>query len=198
MKSKLAVVVSLLGLALPAAAQIAITPTPQRGDDQTRPRNSPLTPEEQQRFEERERQRQEMEGRVRTPEEMNAVRTFEGRATLSAQRPGKCPPNGQIRATVRGSVLDASLTFPIERDAVHGFVSGSRFRAQGNFGYTFDGAITETAITGTVTKRQTVKPSEKPKPGVAIPFLPGPTTSGQSAPPLIQDCVYSIVLSRVS
>jgi hypothetical protein len=198
MKSKLAVVVSLLALTLPAAAQIAITPTPQQNDDQTRPRRSPLTPEEQLQFEERERLRQEQQGRVRTPEEMNALRTFEGRATLTGPRPGKCPPNGAIRATVRGSVLDASLTFPIERDAVHGFVSGTRFRAQGNFGYTFEGAVTETGITGTVVKRQTVKPAEKPKPGVAIPFLPGPTTSSQSAPPLIQDCVYSIVLSRVS
>lgn len=200
MKSKLAVVVSLLALTVPAAAQIAITPQPQQqDDDQTRPRGrSRLTPEEQRQFEERERQRQEQQGRVRTPEEMNALRTFEGRATLSGQRPGKCPPNGIIRATVRGNVIDASLTFPIERDAAHGFVSGSHFQAKGNFGYSFEGAVTETGITGTVVKKQTVKPAEKPKPGVAIPFLPGPTTSGQSSPPLIQDCIYSIVLSRVS
>ena len=197
MKSKLALVVSLLALTLPAAAQIAITPQP--NEDQTRPGGrTRLTPEEQQQFEERERQRQEQQGRVRTPEELNELRTFEGRATLTGPRPGKCPPNGSIRATVRGSVIDASLTFPIERDAAHGFVSGSRFSAKGNYGYTFDGAVTDMGITGTVVKRQTVKPSEKPKPGVAIPFLPGPTTTNQATPPLIQDCVYSIVLSRVS
>jgi hypothetical protein len=196
MKSKLAMVVSLLALALPAAAQIAITP--QQNDDQTRPRRGQLTPEEQQQFEERERQRQEQQGRVRTPEELNATRIFEGRATLNGNRPGKCPPNGAIRATIRGSVIDASLTFPIERDAAHGFVNGSRFEAKGNFGYTFQGAVTDSAITGTVFKRQTVKPSERPKPGVAIPFLPGPTTTNQPGPPLIQDCTYTIVLSRVS
>ena len=198
MKSKLAVVVSLLALTLPAAAQIAITPQ-QQNEDQTRPSGrSRLTPEEQKQFEEREQQRQEQQGRVRTPEELNELRTFEGRATLTGPRPGKCPPNGSIRATVRGSVIDASLTFPIERDAAHGFVSGSRFTAKGNFGYTFEGAMTDYAITGTVVKRQMVKPSERPKPGVMIPFLPGPTTSNQSAPPLIQDCVYTISLARVS
>jgi hypothetical protein len=198
MKCKLAVVVSLLAVALPAAAQIAITPQ-QRPDDQTRPRRGALTPEEQQRFEERERQREQEQGRVRTPEELDAVRTFEGRATFSGQRIGKCPTNGSVRATLRGSVIDASLTFPIERDAVHGYVSGSRFQATGNFGYTFVGQVSENGITGSITKKQQVKPSEKPKPGVAIPFLPGPTTSSQApGPPLIQDCSYSIVLSRVS
>jgi hypothetical protein len=100
---------------------------------------------------------------------------------------------------LRGNVINASVTFPIERDAVHGFVSGSRFQATGNFGYTFAGAVTENAITGTITKKQQVKLAEKPKPGVAIPFLPGPTTSGQPpGPPLIHDCSYVISLSRVS
>jgi hypothetical protein len=199
MRGKLAVVVSLLVAALPAAAQIAITPQSNRNDDQTRPRGSQLTPEELQRFEDRERQRQEEQGRVPTTEERNATREFEGRATFTGQRLGKCPPNGRVRAVVRGSVIDASVTFPIERDAVHGFVSGSRFQATGNFGYTFQGAVSEFGITGSIVKQQTVKPSERPRPGVAIPFLPGPTTTNQPAgPPLIQDCTYSIVLNRVS
>jgi hypothetical protein len=198
MKCKLAVVVSLLAVTLPAAAQIAVTPTPTPADDQTRPRRGQLTPEEQQQFEERERQRQEQQGRVRTPEELNGLRIFEGRATFTGNRPGKCPMNGAIRAMVRGSVIDASLTFPIERDAAHGFISGTRFQAKGNFGYSFEGAISETGITGTVVKRQTVKVSPPPKPGAHIPFLPGPTTSQHTAPPLIQDCTYSITMSRVS
>jgi hypothetical protein len=197
MKCKLAVVVSALFVAVPAAAQIAITPTPQ--DDQTRPRRGFVTPEEQQQLEDRERQQQEEQGRFRTPDQINATRTFEGRATFSGTRPGKCPMNGSVRAVVRGSVIDASLTFPIERDAAHGFIQGTRFEAKGNFGYTFLGAVTENAITGTVVKRQTVKPAEKPRPGVPIPFLPGPTTSNQPAgPPLIQDCTYKIELARVS
>jgi hypothetical protein len=195
MQWKLALVVSLL-VAAPAAAQVAVTPTPQ--DDQTRPRRGFLTPDEQQRLEDRERQRQEEQGRVRTPLELNMQRTYEGRATFTGTRPGKCPMNGSVRASVRGNVIDAALTFPIERDSVHGFISGSRFQAQGNFGYTVEGAVTETAITGTATKRQTVKPSERPRPGVAIPFLPGPTTTNQPpGPPLVQDCSYSITLSRV-
>ncbi|HEX2117440.1 MAG TPA: hypothetical protein VHM01_23805 [Alphaproteobacteria bacterium] len=195
MQWKLALVVSLLAAA-PAAAQIAVTPTPP--DDQTRPRRGFVTPEEQQRLDERERQRQEQQGRVRAPEEYNALRTYEGRATFTGTRPGKCPMNGSVRASVRGNIIDASVTFPIERDAVHGFISGSRFEARGNFGYTFQGAVTDQAITGVVTKRQTVKPAEKPKPGVAIPFLPGPTTTAQPpGPPLIQDCSYQITLSRV-
>jgi hypothetical protein len=195
MQWKLALVVTLLAVA-PAAAQIAVTPNP--NDDQTRPRRGQLTPEEQQRLEQREQQRQEERGRVRAPEEYNAQRTYEGRATFSGTRLGKCPTNGSVRARVRGNVIDAAFTFPIERDAVHGFVSGSRFEAKGNFGYTFEGAVTDNAITGNATKRQTVKPAEKPKPGVAIPFLPGPTTTNQPpGTPLIQDCSYSVVLSRV-
>ena len=198
MKCKLAVVVSLLAVAAPAAAQIMITPQ-QPSEDQTRPRRGTLTPEEQQRFEERQRQREEEQGRVRTPEELNATRTFEGRATFSGQRLGKCPTSGSVRAIVRGSIIDASVTFPIERDAVHGFVSGSAFEAKGNFGYTFAGAVSENGITGTITKKQLVKPSQPLKPGVAIPFLPGPTTKNQPpGPPLIQDCSYTITLSRVS
>lgn len=203
MRTKLAVVVSVLTFAVPAAAQIAITPNQQQqqqpNDDQTRPRRGQLTPEEQQRLEDRERERQEQQGRVRTPQELNATRIFEGRATFSGPRLGKCPPNGNVRATVRGSVIDAALTFPIERDAAHGFVSGSRFEAKGNFGYTFEGALTDYAITGTIIKRQTVKAAERPKPGVPIPFLPGPTTTNQpQGAALIQDCTYSIVLNRVS
>jgi hypothetical protein len=195
MQWKLVLVVSLLAAA-PAAAQVAITPTP--SDDQTRPRRGQLTPEEQQRFEERERERQEQQGRVRAPEDYNALRTYEGRATLTGNRPGKCPTNGSVRASVRGNVIDASLTFPIERDAVHGFISGSRFEAKGNFGYTVQGSVNELAITGTVTKRQMVKPSPPPKPGVMVPFLPGPTTTNQPpGPPLIQDCSYQITLSRI-
>jgi hypothetical protein len=191
---KLALVATLLAAA-PAAAQVAITPQP--SDDQTRPRRSNLTPEEIQRYEERERERQELQGRVRTPEEFNAQRTYEGRATFNGTRPGKCPMNGSVRASVRGNVIDASVTFPIERDAVHGFISGSRFEAKGNFGYTFQGSVADHAITGTINKQQTVKPSEVVKPGVAIPFLPGPTTTNQPpGPKLIQDCQYQIVLSR--
>jgi len=197
MKCKLGLVVSLLALAMPAAAQIAITPQ-QPSDDQTKPRRG-LTPEEQQRFEERQRQREEEQGRMRTPQEFDTTKTFEGRATFSGQRLGKCPTNGSVRATLRGSVIDVSVTFPIERDAVHGFVAGSHFQATGNFGYTFVGAVSENGITGQITKKQQVKVSPPPKPGVAIPFLPGPTTTGQpSGPPLIQDCSYMILLSRVS
>jgi hypothetical protein len=196
MQLKLALVVALLA-ATPAAAQIAVTPAP--SDDQTRPRRGAMTPEEQQRLEDRERQRQEEQGRVRTPQELNALRIYEGRATFNGTRMGKCPMHGSVRANVRGSVIDASVTFPIERDAVHGFVSGSRFQAKGNFGYSFEGAVSDNAITGTITKRQTVKPSERPKPGVMVPFLPGPTTTNQPpGPPLIQDCSYLIVLNRVS
>ena len=195
MQWKLALVVSLL-VAAPAVAQVAITPNP--NDDQTRPRRGQMTPEEQQRLEDRERQRQEEQGRVRTPEEFNMLRTYEGRATFSGNRIGKCPTNGSVRARVRGNVIDAAFTFPIERDAVHGYVSGSRFQAQGTFGYTFEGQVNENAITGSATKKQTVKPSEKPKPGVMVPFLPGPTTTNQPpGPPLIQDCSYSVILSRV-
>ena len=195
MQWKLVLVVSLL-IASPAAAQIAVTPTPQ--DDQTRPRRGVLTPEEQQRLEDRERERQEQQGRVRAPEEYNALRTYEGSARFTGTRPGKCPMSGSVRASVRGNIIDASVTFPIERDAVHGFISGSRFEARGNFGYMFQGAVNDNAITGTITKRQTVKAAEQPKPGVAIPFLPGPTTTGQPpGPPLIQDCSYQITLSRV-
>jgi hypothetical protein len=198
MKGKLAVVVALLVGALPAAAQIAITPQ-SNPDDQTRPRRGQLTPEELQRFEERERQRQEELGRVRTPEEFNATRVFEGRATFSGPRLGKCPPNGSVRAQVRGNIIDASVTFPIERDAVHGFISGTRFQATGNFGYTFQGAVTDYAITGLIVKQQLVKPAERPRPGVPIPFLPGPTTTNQPpGPPLVQDCTYTITLTRVS
>jgi hypothetical protein len=199
MKSRLVLAASLLAVALPAAAQIAITPQQQPFDDQTRPRRGQLTPEEQQQFEERQRQREEEQGRVRTPEELNAVRTFEGRATYSGQRLGKCPTAGSVRAVLRGSVIDASVTFPIERDAVHGFVSGSRFEATGNFGYTFIGSVSDLGITGFITKKQQVKVSPPVKPGVTIPFLPGPTTTNQPpGPPLIQDCSYSILLSRVS
>src|SRR5262249_37096342 len=98
MKWKLAVVASLLAVAAPAAAQIAIRPQQQPFDDQTRPRRGLLTPEEQQQFEDRQRQQQEEQGRVRTPEDLNAIRTFEGRATFSGQRLGKCPSAGSIRA----------------------------------------------------------------------------------------------------
>lgn len=199
MKCKFAVVASLLAVTAPAAAQIAITPQQQPFDDQTRPRRGQLTPEEQQQFEDRQRQQQEEQGRVRTPEDLNAIRTFEGRATFSGQRLGKCPTAGSIRATVRGNVIDASVTFPIERDAVHGFISGSRFEATGNFGYTFIGAVSDNGITGQITKKQQVKASPPVKPGVAIPFLPGPTNQNQpKPPPLFQDCSYSIVLNRVS
>lgn len=201
MKVELVLAASLLAVAAPAVAQIAITPQQQQQmrDDQTRPRRGQLTPEEQQQLEDRQRQREEEQGRVRTPEELNATRIFEGRATFSGQRLGKCPSNGSVRATIRGSVIDASVTFPIERDAVHGFVSGSRFEAKGNFGYTFIGAVSELGITGNIVKRQQVKVSPPVKPGVAIPFLPGPTTRDQPpGPPLFQDCSYSITLSRVS
>jgi hypothetical protein len=198
MKCKLAIVASLLAVTAPAAAQIAITPQQQPFDDQTRPRRGALTPDEQQQFEDRQRQ-QEEQGRVRTPEDLNTPRTFEGRATFSGQRLGKCPTAGSVRATVRGNIIDASVTFPIERDAVHGFVAGSRFQATGNFGYTFIGAVSDFGITGSITKKQQVKVSPPMKPGVSIPFLPGPTTTNQPPPPpLFQDCSYSIVLNRVS
>jgi opacity protein-like surface antigen len=199
MKLKLAVVVSCLALAVPALAQVAITPTPR--DDQTRPRRG-LTPEEQQRFQEqdqqRELQRQQEEGGIRSPQDYNTPRTYEGRASFVGARPGKCPLNGSVRATVRGNTIDASLTFPIERDAIHGYIAGSRFQAIGNFGYSIQGNVTEGGITGSATKRQQVKASPQKPVGTPIPFLPGPTTAQPTPPPLVQDCVYAISLSRVS
>ena len=197
MKCKLAAVVWCLALAGPAAAQVMISPTP--SDDQTRPRRGALTPEEQRRLDQREEQRQEELGPLRPAPNYDEQRVYEGRASLSGQRPGKCPPSGSVRATVRGNIIDASLTFPIERDAIHGFISGTRFEAKGNFGYAIKGAVTDAGISGTAVKTAQVKPSPQKRVGVPLPFIPGPATSpGPPPPPIVQDCVYSISLSRVS
>lgn len=196
MKFKLAAVVSCLALAAPAAAQVMISPTP--SDDQTRPSRGVLTPDEQRQFDQREKQRQEELGPLRPAPDYNEQRVYEGRATLSGQRPGKCPTNGSVRATVRGNIIDASITFPIERDAIHGFISGSRFEAKGNFGYSIRGSLTDGGISGTAVKAAQVKVSPQKRLGVALPFIPGPATSpAPSPPPIVQDCVYSIMLSRV-
>jgi hypothetical protein len=190
MNCRLAVVALCLGLAAPSFAQMAITPF----EDPTRPRRGALTPEEQLRFE----QRQEESVPLRAPTDYNEQRTFEGRAAFSGQRIGKCPPNGTVRATVRGNIIDLSLTFPIERDAIHGFISGTRFEAKGNFGYTIQGNVSDAVISGIAVKTSQVKPSPQKPLGVSLPFIPGPATSrGPPPPPIIQDCRYTITLSRV-
>ena len=105
----------------------------------------------------------------------------------------------RVRATVRGNIIDASITFPIERDAIHGFISGTRFEAKGNFGYSIRGSLTDGGISGTAVKTAQVKVSPQKRVGVALPFIPGPATSPTpSPPPIVQDCVYSIMLGRVS
>jgi hypothetical protein len=196
MKCKLVAVVTCLALAGPVAAQVMISPTP--SDDQTRPRRGVLTPEEQRRLDQREEQRQEEAGPLRPAPDYNQQRVYEGRASLSGTRAGKCPTSGSVRATVRGNIIDASLTFPIERDAIHGFISGTRFEAKGTFGYEVKGAVTEGGISGTAVKVAQVKPSPQKRVGVPLPFIPGPATSPAAPPPpIVQDCVYSISLSRV-
>jgi hypothetical protein len=190
MKCKLAAAAIGLALAAPAAAQVMITPTQ---PDQSLPSRGVLTPDEQQRLE----QQQEM--RFRAVPDYNEQRVYEGRAVFSGQRPGKCPLNGRVRATVRGNIIDASLTFPIERDAIHGFISGDRFQAKGGFGYTIQGSVSEAGIAGTAVKTAQVKPSPQKRVGVPLPFIPGPATErAPNPPPLVQDCLYSITLNRVS
>ncbi len=190
MKWKLAVVASCFALVAPAAAQVLITPTPQ--DNQTRPSRGTLTPEEE------EQQRKEEQERARVLPDYNEQRSYEGHARFSGQRIGKCPMSGTVRATVRGNIIDASLTFPIERDAIHGFISGSRFEAKGNFGYSIRGTVTEAGISGVAVKASQVKPSPQKRVGVALPFIPGPATDrGPAPPPIVQDCSYMIQLNRV-
>jgi len=190
MKRTLVTLASCLALAVPAAAQVMITPTPR--DDQTMPRRGALTPEEEQLQQQRQQEEQ------RAPQDYNTQRVYEGRARLSGQRPGKCPPDGTVRATVRGNIIDASVTFPIERDSIHGFVSGSRFEAKGNFGYTIQGNVTEAGISGRAVKTAQVKPSPQKRVGVPLPFIHGPATDrGPPPPPIVQDCVYAISLNRI-
>ncbi len=192
-----------LAVTAPALGQGMVTPTPsqQRSDeDQARPRRGYLTPEEQELFQSRQEEREEQEpgARLRAPEDYTTVRQYEGRASFSGSRPGKCPLYGSVRASVRGNQFDASLTFPIERDAVHGYISGSRMRGTGNFGYTIEANVSDGGITGTATKKQQVRPSPEPRAGAPIPFIPGPSVSYTPQPPKIQDCSYTISLSRVS
>ena len=103
-----------------------------------------------------------------------------------------------MRASVRGNQFVASLTFPIERDAVHGFISGMRMRGTPNFGYTIDANESDGRITRIATKKQQIKPTSDRPAGTPLPFIPGPTTSQTSPPPKVQDCSYTISLSRIS
>jgi len=203
MKLKLAIAATCLAAALPAAAQIAVTPTPnqQRQDeDQTRPSRGFMTPEEIERFEQRQLEREEQQpgARLRAPEDYTTVRQYEGRAQFNGTRPGKCPLYGSVRASVRGNQFDASLTFPIERDAVHGYISGTRMRGSGNFGYSIEASVSDGGISGVATKKQQIRPSPERRAGTPIPFIPGPSVSQTPPPPKVQDCSYTISLSRVS
>lgn len=202
MKYRSALVASCLAVATPALAQVLLSPSTddqRRFEDQTRPRRGFLTPEEQQRFDERQLQRDEEQGRVRPLEDYTTPRQYEGRATFVGRRPGKCPPNGSVRARVLGNTIDASLTFPIERDAIHGFISGSRFEAKGTFGYVIQGNITDTAINGTAVKQSLLRVSPQKPLGAPIPFIPSPYVPREPAPPpIVQDCTYKIALNRVS
>ena len=204
MKLKLAIAATCFAVTVPAVAQVAITPTPnqqqRREEDQSRPGRGFMTPEEIERFEKRQEQREQQEpgARLRAPEDYTTVRQYEGRATFSGSRPGKCPLHGSVRASVRGNQFDASLTFPIERDAVHGFISGMRMRGTGNFGYTIEANVSDGGITGIATKKQQIKPTPEKPAGTALPFIPGPSVSQTSPPPKVQDCSYTISLSRIS
>jgi hypothetical protein len=192
-----------LAVTLPALAQVSISPTPdqQRPDeDQTRPRRGFISPEEQERLERRRELREEQlpGSRLRTPDDYRTVRQYEGRASFSGTRPGKCPLYGSVRASVRGNQFDASLTFPIERDAVHGFISGMRMQGTGNFGYSIEANVSDAGITGTATKKQQVRAVPEKPLGTPLPFIPGPTQTFTPPPAKIQDCSYTISLSRVS
>lgn len=203
MKLKLAVAATCFAMTVPALAQVSISPSPsqQRSDeDQARPRRGYLTPEEEQLFQQRQEQREQQQpgARLGEPEDFTTVRQYEGRASFSGSRPGKCPLYGSVRASVRGNQFDASLTFPIERDAVHGFISGSRMQGTGNFGYSIVASLSDAGITGTAVKKQQIKPSPQPRAGTPLPFIPGPSVSYTPQPPKIQDCSYTISLSRVS
>ena len=80
------------------------------------------------------------------------------------------------------------------------------FRDKGTLALFFTLPVIQLALSSPTLPEQSVfdaavnqlRPQLVTLPGVAIPFLPGPTTTNQATPPLIQDCVYSIVLSRVS
>jgi hypothetical protein len=203
MKLKLVIAATCLAVTVPALAQVAVTPSPsqQRSDeDQARPRRGYLTPEEEQFFQQRQQQReQEQPGaRLREPDDYTTVRQYEGRASFSGSRPGKCPLYGSVRASLRGNQFDASLTFPIERDAVHGYISGSRMQGTGNFGYSIVANVSDVGITGTATKKQQITPTPEKRTGAPLPFIPGPTATYTPPPPKVQDCAYTITLSRVS
>lgn len=136
--------------------------------------------------------------RIRAPEDYATPRKYEGRASFAGSRLGKCPPYGSVRATVVGNQFSASLTFPIERDSVHGSISGSHATGTGSFGYSIDANISEGIINGTAMKKATVKLSPEKPMGAPVPFVQGPTRSVTPPPPKIEDCIYTISLSRVS
>lgn len=182
MKSKLAVVVTLAAVAMPVAAQ-----TPQtREDEQIRPPRGGAA------VEQREPEDPQLE---RFRQDYLVPRRYEGRAEISDQRYGKCPPYGRVRATVTGNRFTATMTFPIEARVIQGSVNGAALTGTGDFGYTMEGDITEGSIRATVLKKGLVR-QPPPKPGVAVPLVPGPTTRERREPPP-DNCIYRITLVRM-
>lgn len=181
MRMKLAALVPVLLLALPAAAQQA---PPTLTPDGRVLRGGPA---EQQR---------DIERRAPT-ESYNRPRVYEGRATFTGARLGKCAPNGSARATVVGNRIDARVTFPIEAGTVNGTISGSRVVAAGPFGYSMEGAVSEGVINAVLTKRITIVPTREAPVGVPIPFVPNQARPAPPEIPKAQNCVYKISLDRV-
>lgn len=197
---KLATAAAIVLIAVPAAAQFATQYdlTQPRGGrapaDEMGPNGQetiPGSPDDILR-------RQNEQLRFRSPEDYTTPRKYEGRASFAGTRLGRCAPYGMVRATVLGNQFSASLTFPIERDSVHGSISGGHATGTGSFGYSIQANITEGVINGTALKKSTVKPSPEKPLGTPIPFVTGRTRPEAPPPPKVEDCIYSITLSRVS
>jgi len=198
MKSKLAVVAALVVLASPAVAQLLPQEEPEREPRRGfQPPRGAETP--------RGAQTPQEGGPLQEPDipyrfDDVTPRRYEGRATYSGRKMGKCPPNGFVRATILGNRFDARITFPIDAQVLRGTISGTRISAQGELGYSFDGTMFNGTIRGTAEKRATVRPVPPPKPAELIPGPSGlyaPQLRGAPVPPP-DDCRYRITMTRVT